>query len=84
MCGVGTSVVIAMRVHLMAKARIIAVPAPSLVFSRLVALNGGVLHLALTQAARGCARGRGQSNSSSAVTSGWSSPWGLANIPKLP
>jgi hypothetical protein len=57
MCGVGTSVVIAMRVHLTAKARIIAVPAPSLVFSRLVALNGRVLHLALTQAARGCARG---------------------------
>ncbi len=41
MCGVGTSVVIATRVHLMAKARIITVPAPSLFFSRLVALNGG-------------------------------------------
>jgi hypothetical protein len=59
MCRVGTSVVIATRVHLTAKARIIAVPAPSLVLSRLVALNGGVLHLALTQAARGCARGQG-------------------------
>jgi hypothetical protein len=55
MCGVGTSVVIATRKHLRAKARIIAVPAPSLVFSRLVAHNGGVLHLVLTQAARGCA-----------------------------
>jgi hypothetical protein len=59
MCRVGTSVVIATRVHLMAKAKIITVPAPSLVFSRLVALNGGVFHLALTQAARGCARGQG-------------------------
>jgi hypothetical protein len=48
MCGVGASVVIATRAHLTAEARIIAVPAPSLVFSRLVALNGGVLHLALT------------------------------------
>jgi hypothetical protein len=55
MCRVGTSVVIAMRAHLTAKARIIAVPAPSLVFSRLVALSGRVLHLALTGAARGCA-----------------------------
>jgi hypothetical protein len=54
MCGVGMSVFIATRVHLMAEARIITIPAPSLVFSRLVALNGGVLHLALTQAARGC------------------------------
>jgi hypothetical protein len=84
MCGVGTSVVIAMRAHLAAKARVITVPAPSLVFSRLVALNGEVLHLALTQAARGPARGQGRGNSSSVVTSGWSSPWGLANIPKLP
>jgi hypothetical protein len=48
MCGVGVSVVITARAHFMDKARIIAVPAPSLVFSRLVALNGGVLHLALT------------------------------------
>ena len=48
MCGVGMSVVIGTRVHLTAKARIITVPASSLVFSRLVALNGGVLHLALT------------------------------------
>jgi hypothetical protein len=55
MCGVGMSVVIATRAHLMAEARIIAVPAPSLVFSRLVALNGGVLLLVLTQAARGFA-----------------------------
>jgi hypothetical protein len=55
MCGVGTSVVIATRAHLTAKARVIAVPAPSLVFSRLVALNGGVLHLVFAQAARGCA-----------------------------
>jgi hypothetical protein len=84
MCGVGASVVITTRAHLMAEARIIAVPAPSLVFGRLVALNGGVLHLALTQAARGCARGQARGNSSSAVMSGWSSPWGLADIPKLP
>jgi hypothetical protein len=68
----------------MAEARIITVPAPSLVISRLVALNGKVLHLVLTRAATGCARGQGQGNSSSVVTSGWSSPWGLANIPKLP
>ncbi len=80
------SVVIAMRAHLAAKARIVTVPgpAPSLIFSRLIALSGRVLHLALTGAARGCARGQGQGNSSPAVTSGWSSPWGLANIPKLP
>jgi hypothetical protein len=51
------SVVIAMRAHLTAKARIITVPTPSLVFSRLVTLNGRVLHLALTQAAGGCAQG---------------------------
>ncbi len=57
MCGVGMSVVIATRAHLTAEARIIAVPAPSLVFSRLVALNGGVLHLELSRAARGCAQG---------------------------
>jgi hypothetical protein len=84
MCGVGTSDVIATGAHLMTKTRIVAIPAPSLVFSRLVALSGGVLHLALTQAARGCAQGRGPSISSSVVTSGWSSPWGLADIPKLP
>jgi hypothetical protein len=30
-------------------------PVPSLVISRLIALNGGVLHLALTRAARGIA-----------------------------
>ncbi len=42
------SVVIAMRAHLAAKARIVTVPAPSLVISRLIALSGGVLHLALT------------------------------------
>jgi hypothetical protein len=83
MWGAGASVVIATRAHLTAKARIIAVLAPSLVFSRLVALNGGVLHLALTRAARVCAQGQGQGNSSSAVTSGQSSPWGLADIPKL-
>jgi hypothetical protein len=49
------SVVIAMRAHLTAKARIVTVPrpAPSLVISRLIALNGGVLHLVLTGAARG-------------------------------
>jgi hypothetical protein len=48
MCRVDTSVVIAMRVHLMSECRIIMVPAPSLVFSGLVAFNGGVLHLTLT------------------------------------
>jgi hypothetical protein len=64
------------------KCRVILVPAPNLVISRLVALNSRVLHLALTQAARGCARGQG--NSPSVVTSGWSGPRGLANIPKLP
>ena len=84
-CVFGTSIVIATRGHLVAKARIVTVswPAPSLVISRLIALKGGVLHLALTRAARGCARGQGQGNSSPAVTSGWSSPWGLAGIPKL-
>jgi hypothetical protein len=60
------------------------VPALSLVISRLVALNGGALHRVLTRATRGCARGRGQGNSSPVVTSGWSSPRGLAGIPKLP
>jgi hypothetical protein len=70
MCGFGTSVVIATRAHLMVEARIIAVPAPSLVFIRLIALNGGVLRLVLTQAARRCAQGWGQGNSSYAVTSG--------------
>jgi hypothetical protein len=80
----GMSVVIATRANLMSKCGIIPVPATLLVIFRLVALNGGVLHLALTQAARGCARGQGQGNSPSVVMSGWSSPWGLANIPKLP
>ena len=48
------SVVIAMRAHLTAKAIVtVPRPAPSLVISRLIALNGGVLHLALTGAARG-------------------------------
>jgi hypothetical protein len=56
-CGFGTSVVFATRAHLAAKARIVTVPAPSLVISRLIALSGGVLHLALTGAARGCTRG---------------------------
>ncbi len=53
--GFSTSVVIAMRAHLTVKARIVTVPrpAPSLVISRLIALNGRVLHLALTRAARG-------------------------------
>jgi hypothetical protein len=53
--GFSTSVVIATRAHLTAKARIVTVPrpAPSLVISRLIALNGGVIHLALTGAARG-------------------------------
>ncbi len=83
-CGFGTSVVIATRAHLTAKARIVTVPAPSLVCGRLIALGGGVLHLALTGATRGCARDQGQGNSSPAVTSGRSSPWGLAGIPKLP
>jgi hypothetical protein len=67
MCGVGTSVVMAMRAHLMSKCRIIMVPAPSLVFSRLVALNGGVFHLVLFRAARGCAQGQGRGNSPPAV-----------------
>jgi hypothetical protein len=55
------SVVIATRAHLAGKARIVTVsdPAPSLVISRLIALNGRVLHLALTGAARGCAQGQG-------------------------
>ncbi len=73
-----------MRAHLAAKARIVTVPAPSLVISRLIALSGGVLHLALNEAARGCAQGQGRGKSSPVVTSGWSSPWGLAGIPKLP
>jgi hypothetical protein len=49
------SVVIVTRAHLTAKARIVMVPrlASSLVISRLIALNGRVLHLALTGAARG-------------------------------
>jgi hypothetical protein len=80
------SVVIAMRAHLVAKARIVTVPgpAPSLVISRLIAFSGGVLHLVLSGAARGCAQGQDQDNSSPAVTSSQSSPWGLAGIPKLP
>ncbi len=73
-----------MRAHLTGKAWIVMVPAPSLVISRLIALKGGVLHLALTGATRGCARGWGHGNSSPAVASGWSSPRGLAGIPKLP
>ncbi len=53
--GFSTSVVIATRARLTAKARIVTVPRPaqSLVISRLIACNGGVLHLALTGAARG-------------------------------
>jgi hypothetical protein len=47
------SVVIATRAHLTAKARIVTVPTPSRVCSTLIALNGRVLHLALTRAARG-------------------------------
>jgi hypothetical protein len=78
----GTSVVIATRAKLMAKGRIIPVNAPYLVIIGLVALNSGVLHLVLTRAARGCARGQG--NSPSAVTSGRSGLGGLANISKLP
>jgi hypothetical protein len=59
MCGFGALVVIATRKHLTGKAGIVTVsdPAPSLVISRLISLNGRVLHLALTGAARGCARG---------------------------
>jgi hypothetical protein len=52
-CGFSTPAVIATRVHLTAKAMIVTVPAPSRVCSRLITLNGGVLHLALTGAARG-------------------------------
>jgi hypothetical protein len=78
------SVVIATRANLTTKCRIISVPSPFLVIFGLVALNSGVLHLVLTQAARGCTRGRGQGNSPSAVTSGWSSPEDLADISKLP
>jgi hypothetical protein len=77
-----TSVVIAKRANLTAKCGIIPVSAPPLVIIGLVTLNSRVLHLALTQAARGCARDQG--SSSSAVASGWSGPGGLANIPKLP
>jgi hypothetical protein len=78
----GTSVVIATRANLTAKCRIILVPAPLLVIIGLVALNSGILHLALTQAARGCTRGQG--NSLSAIMSGRSGSGFLANIPKLP
>ncbi len=60
------------------------IPSPTLVIGRLVALNRGIFHLALTWATRGCTQGQGQGNSSPAVTSGWSSPRGLAGIPKLP
>jgi hypothetical protein len=66
----------------MTKCGVILIPAPSMVFSRLVALNSGVLYLVLAQAARGCAQGQGKSPS--VVPSGCSSPGGLANIPKLP
>jgi hypothetical protein len=51
----GTSVVIATRANLTTKCGIIPVPAPFLVMIGLVALNSGVLHLAFTRAARGCA-----------------------------
>jgi hypothetical protein len=60
------------------------IPSSTLVIGRLVALNSRVLHQALTWATRGCTRGQGQGNSSPAVVSGWSSPGGLAGIPKLP
>jgi hypothetical protein len=73
----GKSVIIAMRVNLTTKCRVIPVPAPILVISRLVALNGRVFNLALSRAARGCARGQG--NSPSVATSGWSGPGGLTN-----
>jgi hypothetical protein len=82
MCGGGTSVVIATRANLTSKCGIILVPDPFLVIFGLVALNGGVLHLALTQAARGCARGQDQGNSPFALVG--PVPGGLANIPKLP
>jgi hypothetical protein len=78
------SVVIATRASLTSKCGIIPVPAPFLVIFGLVALDGGALYLALTQASRGCAQGGGQGNSPFMVMSGWSSPGGLANIPKLP
>ncbi len=77
-----TSVVIAMRANLTAKCGVIPVPTPILVIIGLVALNSRVLHLVLTQAARGCARGQG--NSPPMATSGQFGPGGLANIPKLP
>jgi hypothetical protein len=79
-----TSVVIATRANLTAKCGIIPVTAPLLVIIGLIAFNSGVLHLVLTQAARGCAQGQGQGNSPSTVTSGWCGPGGLADIPKLP
>jgi hypothetical protein len=68
--------------NLTSKYWIIPVPAPFLVIIGLVALNSRVFLLALTRAARGCAQGQG--NGPSVVTSGWSSPEGLANILKLP
>jgi hypothetical protein len=68
-------VVIATRANLMAKCRIILVSAPLLVIIGLVALNGRLLHLALTRAARGCARDQG--NSPSVVASGRSGSGGL-------
>ena len=77
-----TLVVIATRANLTAKCGIILVPAQLLVIIRLVALNSRVLQLALTRAARGCARGQG--NNTSAVTFGQAGPGGLASIPKLP
>jgi hypothetical protein len=78
----GTSVIIATRANLTTKCGFILVPAPSLVISGLVTLNGRVLHLVLSRAARGC--GRGQGNSAAAVTSGQSGPRGLTSISKLP
>jgi hypothetical protein len=44
----GRSVIIATRANLMTKCKVILVPAPILVISRLVALNSRVLRLALT------------------------------------
>jgi hypothetical protein len=53
----GTSVVIATRENVMTKCGIIPVPAPLLVIIGLVARNSGLLHLALTRGAGGCAQG---------------------------
>jgi hypothetical protein len=49
MCGDGMSVVIATRANLTSECGIIPIPAPFQVIFGLVTLNGGVLHLALTQ-----------------------------------